>query len=89
MAASLEPTRVTVGIDNGGESTSTGDQEGAEWQGEAAEGWVFPAGAQDTDSTSCCTEQTTDSTSIDGSAAFVVSRAQWHEGGVTRSETYL
>lgn len=89
MAASLEPTRVTVGIDNGGESTSTGDQEGAEWQGEAAEGRVFPAGAQDTDSTSCCTEQTTDSTSIDGSAVFIVSRAQWHEGGVTRSETYL
>lgn len=68
MAGSLELARITIGLDDGGESTSTGDQEGTEWQRKTTESRVSSAGGQDTDRTGCCTKQTTDSTSIDGSA---------------------
>jgi hypothetical protein len=68
MAGHLELARVTIGLDDGGESTSTGDQEGTEWQRQATESRVSSAGGQDTDSTGCCTKQTTNGTSIDGSA---------------------
>jgi len=53
MAGSLVLARVAIGLDDGGESTTTSDQEGAEWQREATESRVPPAGAQHTNSTSC------------------------------------
>jgi hypothetical protein len=31
MAVELELARVAIGLDDGGESTTTGDQEGTEW----------------------------------------------------------
>jgi hypothetical protein len=68
MAGHLELARVTIGLDDCGESTSTGDQEGTEWQRQATESRVSSAGGQDTDGAGCCTKQTTNGTSIDGSA---------------------
>jgi hypothetical protein len=68
MAGNLELARITIGLDDGGESTSTGDQEGTEWQRKTTESRVSSAGGQDTDGSSCCTKQTTNGASIDGSA---------------------
>lgn len=87
MARSLVAARVAIGTNNGGESTSGGDQEGAEWQGQATESRVSSAGSQDTDSTSSQTEQTANGTSIDGSAEGIVSGGRMRAS--TRWATYL
>lgn len=89
MTGSLETTRVTIGLDDGGECTGTRNQECTEGQRKATEGRVSSASAENTDRTTCQTEQSTDSTAIDSGAVLLVSDVQLPGSCKTGAKTYL
>ena len=61
----LELHGPSVGVDDGAKGTGRGDEERAEGQGEAAEGWVASRGDVDTSKTDSETEGATDETALD------------------------